>query len=37
VLDMLKISGNNVRLPLAPVSDKHYKKLQALVSAFQNE
>ena len=30
MLDILKIAQNNVRLPLTPVSDKHYEKLQYL-------
>jgi 4-hydroxy-tetrahydrodipicolinate synthase len=35
VLEILRISENNVRLPLVPVSDKHFKKLQGLISTFQ--
>lgn len=35
VLEMLKIAENNVRLPLAPISEKHYKKLQGLVKNLQ--
>lgn len=34
VLDILKIAENNVRLPLAPVSEKHYKKLQGLAKSL---
>jgi 4-hydroxy-tetrahydrodipicolinate synthase len=30
VLEILKISRNNVRLPLVPVSEKHYSKLEQL-------
>lgn len=30
ILEILKIAQNNVRLPLTPVSDKHYEKLQHL-------
>lgn len=34
VLEILKIAQNNVRLPLVPVSEKHYKKLQGLARAM---
>jgi len=35
VLEILKISRNNVRLPLAPVSEKHYAKLDGLVKKMK--
>lgn len=34
VLEILKIAQNHVRLPLVPVSEKHYRKLQGLVKAL---
>jgi 4-hydroxy-tetrahydrodipicolinate synthase len=35
VLEILKIAHNNVRLPLAPVSEKHYAKLDGLVKKMK--
>jgi len=35
VLEILKIARNNVRLPLAPVSEKHYAKLDGLVKKMK--
>ena len=35
VLEILKITRNNVRLPLAPVSEKHYAKLDGLVKKLK--
>jgi len=35
VLEILKIGRNNVRLPLAPVSEKHYAKLDGLVKKLK--
>ncbi|MBN2274432.1 MAG: 4-hydroxy-tetrahydrodipicolinate synthase [Bacteroidales bacterium] len=35
VLEILKYARNNVRLPLAPVSEKHYAKLEALVKKIK--
>ncbi len=35
LLEILKICENNVRLPLMPVSDKHYKKLEVLANAIK--
>jgi 4-hydroxy-tetrahydrodipicolinate synthase len=35
VLEILKITRNHVRLPLAPVSEKHYAKLDALVKKMK--
>lgn len=35
VLEILKLARNNVRLPLAPVSEKHYAKLEALVKKMK--
>jgi 4-hydroxy-tetrahydrodipicolinate synthase len=35
VLEILKYTRNNVRLPLAPVSEKHYAKLDALVKKIK--
>ena len=35
VLEILKIARNNVRLPLAPVSEKHYAKLDGLVKKIK--
>jgi 4-hydroxy-tetrahydrodipicolinate synthase len=35
VLEILKIACNNVRLPLAPVSEKHYAKLDGLVKKLK--
>lgn len=36
VLEIIKIAGNNLRLPLVPVSSKHFKKLQGLVTDIQH-
>jgi 4-hydroxy-tetrahydrodipicolinate synthase len=35
LLEILKIGRNNVRLPLAPVSEKHYAKLETLVKKMK--
>jgi len=35
VLEILKFARNNVRLPLAPVSEKHYAKLDGLVKKMK--
>jgi 4-hydroxy-tetrahydrodipicolinate synthase len=35
VLEIMKIAHNNVRLPLAPVSEKHYAKLDSLVKKIK--
>ena len=35
VLEILKLARNNVRLPLAPVSEKHYAKLDGLVKKIK--
>jgi 4-hydroxy-tetrahydrodipicolinate synthase len=35
VLEILKFARNNVRLPLAPVSEKHYAKLDMLVKKMK--
>jgi 4-hydroxy-tetrahydrodipicolinate synthase len=35
VLEILKIGRNNVRLPLAPVSEQHYAKLDGLVKKMK--
>ncbi len=34
VLNIKKLAPNNLRLPLLPVNDKHYKKLEKLVKAL---